>query len=260
MYAIPKILYKYKAISDDDREDGDSSKPYTKNIFTKGELYFSRFDELNDPNEAIFDYSTHIPIFLSENELNDNLYHDFLNTSKDIEGRIQLMVNGRTAALHVMQRINLHIPYGVLCFTEDRVNSLMFDYYAGGHKGICIGFDWKKLGLIVRDTNKYQHPRKIKYRSIPPIINPTNAYNFDDVFFTKSKKYKHEKELRLLHTPGVYSSPNNVLSAIKEIIFGCAVSPSDRELIKDWTNSLNDLSFYETYLRPKSYKLGIRSL
>jgi len=258
MCIIPKILYKYKAITDDDRKNGERS--FTRNIFTKGELYFSRFFELNDPNEAIFDYSTHVPICLSEDELDNELYQNFLNTREDIENRIRLTVDGRTAALHVMRRIEKYIPNGILCLTKDPKNSLMHSYYASGHKGICIGFDWKKLGLIIRETHQLQLPQKIKYRLRPPIVNVRDANNFNDILFTKSKKYKHEKELRLRYCPGVYKSPKNVLSAINEVIFGCAISSSDRDMVISWASSLKSISYYQTYLKSKSYELCIRAI
>ena len=72
-----------------------------------------------------------------------------------------------------------------LCLTKDPKNSLMYDYYSNGHKGICIGFDWKRLKLMIKGTNQHKLPRQILYRSGPPEIDPLNVLNFDEVFFTK---------------------------------------------------------------------------
>jgi Protein of unknown function (DUF2971) len=253
----PTILYKYKTITDDDRNNTD--RAFTRRLLENGELYFSSFHELNDPNEAIFDYSAdEIPIRLNKDEIDNPIYQPFLETREDIDdSNIILVVDGRTAANHVLSRINNHIPPGLLCLTEDHKNLLMFDYYGGGHKGLCIGLNWRKLASVF---NESRQPRKIKYRSKPPHINPIWANNFGEVFFSKWKKYKHEKEFRLLYKPGIYGSSDEVLLAINEIIFGCAVCQDDQERVIEWTQHLEDIKFYKTFLQPRHYKLGIKRL
>lgn len=237
-----KILYKYRSINN-----------FTKNLITKGELYFSKFSEQNDPNEATFDYSEDIDIFIEHNEL--SLYPNFIEQENSPDGRIRLRVSGRNAALHVKRRIDF--MYGILCLTSDPKNLLMFDYYGGGHKGICIGIEWEKLGLIHKKTNIPQTPLKVQYSNIPPLIDFSGS-SFDTVLFTKWKKYQHEKEFRLIYKPGIYPSSNNVLTSIKEIIFGVAITEKDRDLIKSWVN-LNslDVNFYQSKLKSNSYQLEI---
>ncbi|MFW2571282.1 DUF2971 domain-containing protein [Legionella sp. 29fVS95] len=227
---------------------------FTQNLITKGHLYFSRFSEQNDPNEAIFDYSTDVHIGIEDWE--QELYPHFIY-KKEIEGRIILKVSGRVGAEHIKRRIDS--MYGILCLSEDPKNLLMFDYYGEGHKGICIGLDWEKLGLIYKSKEPRQHqlPRKIAYKRNPPLVE-LSGDNFNQVLFSKSEKYKHEKEFRLIYTPGIYKSPQNVLSAIKEIIFGCAISETDKLMVRSWIdiNALK-VNYYQTTLKPKSYALDI---
>lgn len=262
MRRIPKVLYKYKAITDSDRQTKEVNGSYTKNLLTKGELYFSPFEQLNDPNEMLINYdSGETPIFISKDDLSKDLYKSYLHTQeKTSDGRIKLIVPGDILGLHVRQNIQCYLNYGVLCLTEDPINTLMYDYYAGGHKGICIGFEWSTLGILYKGTTENQLPGKIKYGSAPPRLDISGP-NMGDLFFTKSSKYKHEKELRILSNGGVFPNRANVKAAIKEIIFGCAVSVEDQEMVIKWTSGLpNTVDFYKAYMVPKTYKLDCKLL
>ena len=112
MCTIPDILYKYKVISEDDHNNGENA--FTRRLLEKGELYFSQFSELNDPNEAIFGYSASTIISPTPTELQNPIYRDFLNTRQNMHGKILLTVDGWTATLHVRNRINNR--HGVFMF------------------------------------------------------------------------------------------------------------------------------------------------
>lgn len=249
------ILYKYRSINDDDRNGTGNS--FTKNLLTLGELYFSRFSELKDPNEAIFDYSQDVDIAIEANDLDNYPNHKQIEVLPD--GRHHILVDGRSAAIHVRKQLDK--MNGILCLTTENMNSLMFDYYANGHTGICIGIEWKRLGLIYKENKQHQQPRKIKYCSRPPTVSPFNGLNFDDVYYTKWKEYKHEKEFRLRYTPGLFANTENVLASIREIIFGCATTMEDKELVKGWVaGSGISVNYFEAHLKPKSYNLVLRSM
>lgn len=253
---MSKILYKYRAIRDADRK-GDDARSFARNLITKGELYFPRFSELNDPNESIFDYSEDVDIAVNDNEIINYPQHIYVEKLSD--GRNHITVDGRAGAIHVRSRIDS--IYGILCLTETNNSPLMFDYYAAGHKGICIGFDWKKFGIVYRGTKNLQIPKKIIYRCKPPLINASNASNFDDVFFTKWREYKHEKEYRLTFGNRIFDNRERVLSSIKEIIFGCATSGSDKDLVRGWVAEAGiSVEFFEAHLKPRSYNLKIKKI
>ncbi|MFW2532807.1 MULTISPECIES: DUF2971 domain-containing protein [unclassified Legionella] len=234
-------MYKYRPINE-----------FTKRLIIQGELYFSKFSEQNDPNEAIFDYPSETDILIEQHEL--DLFPNFIKKKDSPDGRIHLKVSGRTAAKHVRRRIDS--MYGILCLTKDPRNLLMFDYYGGGHKGICIGLEWKKLGLIYRGSNKHQLPRQVHYGTTPPLMR--SGYDFDKVLYSKWIKYRHEKEFRMIFTPGIYTSPVNVLTAIKQIIFGVAISEENRELVRSWVNNNSlKVEFYQSKLKNNSYELDL---
>ncbi len=249
---VPDILYKYKPIRS---TESHNINEFTQNLVLNGQLYFSRFSELSDPNEAIFDYSSTVDITVTEHEINQFPNHQRISNLGN--GMIHIQVDGRSGAVHVRNRIDQ--MYGILCLTANNTSPLMFDYYAQGHKGICIGFEWKRFGILWRGTDQHQQPMKIKYIKKPPIIDISRAGNFEEVFYSKWREYKHEQEYRLTYSHGIFPNTQNVLNAIKEIIFGISVSEQDKEMIMQWARKSNlDIQFYEAHLKPKSYNIYIK--
>lgn len=95
-----KPLYKYKQFSLD-----DCSSNYLRDIFFNGELYCAKFEELNDPMESYFQYSSNVR-----------------------EEYVRSVLSEKS-----QQRI--------CSLTTSPYNPLMWSYYADGHKGICIEID-----------------------------------------------------------------------------------------------------------------------
>ncbi|HTU10007.1 MAG TPA: DUF2971 domain-containing protein [Allosphingosinicella sp.] len=53
-----------------------------------------------------------------------------------------------------------HDAIGLLCFSKDRKNPVLWSHYAEGHKGMCFGFDIPK-----------EHVREVRYISTRPIVD-----------------------------------------------------------------------------------------
>lgn len=221
----PKILYKYKKIDD-----------FTKRLFKNDELFFTPFSELNDPNEMFFNYAQdEIPI----REIDDIR-----------------VVDGGAAARHVLK--TLKERYGVFCLTEKNDDLLMYDYYADGHKGICIEFSWEKIGIEYKTNQCLQLPQKVIYSTKPlsvSVIN-TDLKDFYKIYSTKWSGYAHEKEWRLFYQPGIFQHIN-VRNSITGIIFGCAMSENDKKYIKDLLKNRDDISYYQANAENKKYALKI---
>lgn len=110
---------------------------------------------------------------------------------------------------------------GVLAFTEDYTNPLMWAHYADEHRGIVLEFDYDKP--LFQDSRRklekrasrfgknrlgdvYEFPEKVMYRrEIPSFeryeqVQVVGEYHFKkflhDLFFTKSNDWLYEKEWR----------------------------------------------------------------
>lgn len=250
-----RIMYKYRAITDDDRLA--SGKSFTRNLIANGELYFPKFSELSDPNEALFFYSHKVITVVDKEDLYQFPKHKLIDEMAG--GGVKIEADGWDFAMYERQYINLR--GGLLCLTSNSTSALMYDYYADGHKGICIGFDWSKFEMDIRPTDHHQQPIKIKYLDKPHKITPHNIDRVDDILFTKWIEYKHECEYRFTFDHGVFPKKQNVLKAIKEIIFGCCTSDSDKDLVRKWVDEAGiSVDYFEAYLKPKSYNLILRKI
>ncbi len=251
---FPEILYKYRTITEDDRKNSENA--FTKKLLADGELYFPPFDKLNDPNEALFVYPEDTDIAVTEEELNNYSKENIKEQESLPDGRYRLRVDGAIAGAHVLARLKQNLNWGVLCLTEVHDDLLMFDYYAGGHKGICIGFDWKSFGIFPKGSEAHQRPVKVKYSDIPPLIgNDLNDIN--EIFHTKWREYNHEQEWRLFYVNGIFNERINVRKAINRIIFATLTSEEDKKLVKSWVKDLPNITFYQAKLKSGQYSLDV---
>lgn len=257
--SLPDYLYKYKPITVFDRDPG-SNLGFTRRFLEDGELYFSRFSELADPNEVIFSYADESHIAVSEEGLSRIEYLEEIELLSD--GRHLLKVSGSVAGLHVRKALDQR--WGVYCLTEDEKNLLMFDYYAGGHRGICIKIDWKKIGILVKKTQQTQQPTKIQYIKKPPRVLSDDPSSFDCIFNSKWRDYKHEKEWRFFYTHGPLRNQAGKIICRKDmvagIIFGCATSKEDKELVREWLKDRKKIQYYQAILSQGKYRLEISEI
>jgi Protein of unknown function (DUF2971) len=77
--------------------------------------------------------------------------------------------------------------FGILCFTKDWGNPVLWSHYADGHRGICLGFDVPAKGLL----KPIQYVRERTSLPIPPTFDA-----MDKLLFTKYSDWSYEKEWR----------------------------------------------------------------
>ena len=89
--------------------------------------------------------------------------------------------------------------YGLICFTREGSNILMWSHYANGHKGILIGFDPKHSFFQQHDwvDADYQTERT---RFHPDLIStPAGKHKFAEALVSrKFNCWGYEKEFRIL--------------------------------------------------------------
>jgi hypothetical protein len=168
---------------------------YALDDLDKGRLKVSTVDELNDPFDlAAFD-TTHPEA--------DQVYSAFVQHFR------------KTA--------------GLLCFSRNWDNILLWSHYGFSHTGVCLGFDIPSDG---------QYDMDILYQSsIPPVRSPQDISNEDfvnRVLRTKFTVWSYEQELRMLVS--LIDAPDenglhwfdfgeNLL--LKEVIVGAQCSPEN---------------------------------
>ncbi|MFH1326382.1 MAG: DUF2971 domain-containing protein [Candidatus Falkowbacteria bacterium] len=146
---------------------------------------------------------------------------DYLNDPFELKP--YLIAEGRSVYYKV--RENLSKKWGLLCFSEDWRQSIMWGHYADKHKGIALGFE------INKDIKKVKY---VKYREKIKLTddNKKNEKLFlDKLAFKKYECWEYEKEYRrwveLKNCEKDKSSKDkyyvnfNTNLKIKEIILGC---------------------------------------
>ena len=133
---------------------------------------------------------------------------------------------------------------GICSFSKTRKNQLMWAHYADEHRGICIGFNERRLKEENTDlypvdvTYQVAYPYqkiidRLKYFENVPGENNISSIANDilySILTTKYSSWKYEKERRLLREEsGVINfSPKTVTS----IAFGLRMDKRDKETLK----------------------------
>jgi hypothetical protein len=114
--------------------------------------------------------------------------------------------------------------WNICSLTGDPNQSLMWAYYAGGHRGIVLG-----VKVVNRGRNRYVL-RKVKYDN-RVFVTPNEAKASRDevalaILFRKQQFWQHEEEWRAL-TRGQFVTIN-----IEKVYLGPLIADTDRQLIR----------------------------
>lgn len=153
--------------------------------------------------------------------------------------------------------------FGVLCLTPHRDNLLMWAHYGDSHKGVCIGFD---VG-----SDFFQSAFCVEYQDDYPLIKFGYA-DSDDILkksiLTKGKCWEYEHEWRVIKNTcspqdkvmrrkegeALGFSPEQIAlledhdgpgdypfdkGAVREIILGAELLPTNAQRIEEWVEKHN---------------------
>jgi DUF2971 family protein len=137
-------------------------------------------------------------------------------------------------------RDQIHEGRGVLCFSEDWKDPVMWAHYSEKHTGLCLGFEIPRiLGDAEQDESSF-----VEY-IVDPLFFPPNFLELEDgeryeivrkILFTKFKHWQYEHEIRvwapLQHEDnGLYFSEFDEKLKIVEVVIGarCKVAVSEIE-------------------------------
>ena len=140
--------------------------------------------------------------------------------------------------------------FGVVCYSVEPINNLLWAHYADCHKGMCLVFDVPKgkEGLL----------NKVKYQLGFPKIDLSNEAKKDEEFrkivVTKSKEWEYENEYRqIFYDKNIhYEYPGNLV----EIIFACRTPIEDIKMVTSIaTNNDQNIIISKMHIDQFQYKL-----
>ena len=258
------IIYKYRNYTDNNH----------KNVLLKNELYLSPPNTLNDifdckipPNLSLlntdkkrWEYAERI---FNRSAKNLNELDNIKN--KLIEEYCDRLKNNIKNEQNLISQITLDTQnnmLGIISFSYNWKNNLMWSHYGDVHKGVCYGFNRVKL----EKSKLFTCGGSVCYSNNIPEINPLEAEKLETIAlqaFYKSTDWKYEQEYRLLkifdyNVENLNSEkrkvhiPNNYIS---EIILGSDFPDKEIKNILTVANKKN-IKVYKTEKEEKSFQLN----
>jgi hypothetical protein len=213
------LLYKYYQFE---------GSRYWEPVISKGELYFSSYDQFNDPFELHFktstegDFGTRHRILIKHNPNNERIKS--FNSQEDIDSYVGWLNESTSSLSGHRERMK---SIGISCFSESHDEVLMWAHYSKGLSGICFEFEQKLL------EDKSSPPSiefvKVQYLESLPTINFFNDRNgFLDKVSAKSRSWSYEREVRA-YKVGLGRSKFDA-KALTKIIVGANALKGDKSL------------------------------
>ncbi len=154
---------------------------------------------------------------------------------------------------------------GVICFSEDPDNVLMWSHYGDKHHGVCLGFESNKLPNDLH---------RVEYSNFLPCIKWNEWFAEDNseakkkFYLTKSNHWRYEHEWRLVRDWPLFEGeddPQRAISfqpeSLKRVIFGSRIKPERRDelmlLLSRWPTKIY---FYQAESHRTRFKASIRAI
>lgn len=116
--------------------------------------------------------------------------------------------------------------YGLLCFSLDWHNPLLWSHYGDRHRGIALGFDIDDEIL-----------KRVSYRKTRPFLRTIDLRVPDWLLYTKYTDWNYEQEARIFTAlndldpqTGLYFADFNEQLMLREVIAGSVCSVTEQQL------------------------------
>jgi hypothetical protein len=269
---MPKTLYKYRTYKETYIKNIDGiditmeRTSQSVNSLLESKIFLPSIDTFNDP------YDSSLPFrYKTEDLTKENLFQKGIQLSKTTNPKLSdeqhhwfIWKNTPYGILNnpdEYEKFDQNIydknrkSFGVFCLTKDPLNHLMWSYYGDSHKGICIGYDTKKLleGKLFGMMAKVNYTNKIPQHELLAFQRGEHFYK---IFFTKWKIWKHEKEYRLLHEYKTGKLQSIQKEVIKEVVLGANFPEKDKlGFVTDLQEIFPNIEIYEAHLNKETFKV-----
>lgn len=243
-------LYKYYPFSE-----------YSISVLINKEVWFSKPARLNDPFDIDIDFKYLISpadfrymmkVLKSQNGISKERLMELKELDKEIPD--QNALNEMSRAMNKRFRDDRK-NWGVFCMCESPKNILMWSHYADCHKGFCIQF----VRSSENDLGNIEKTRPVSYSCEYPSPDPYTEDGmervYDDLFFTKAKGWKYEKEWRMLNKQGDIELP--LPDDISAIIFGLNMPETQRKTIKNIFSDEQKIKYLQAIKVKNKFELEI---
>lgn len=239
---FPEIVYKYRSFGQ-----------YTEDIFKNNELWFSKPNDFNDPFDLkIYDKGGYSRVDVCNFLVSQGA------PRKDINRLADSFMADPESFLQILEdtKNNVFERKGVFCVSKIRDDILMWSHYSDKHKGFVMGL------RIEDDLDFFVTPLNVDYRADYPAISYLKEQGqiVNSCIKTKYLAWEYEKEIRIIKDVAGNCKFNK--NALKEIIFGCKTSCSDKDDIKKWVKDYDykSVQIFQANISKTNYRIDINRI
>ncbi|MGL6064649.1 MAG: tetratricopeptide repeat protein [Fusobacteriaceae bacterium] len=140
----------------------------------------------------------------------------------------------------------------ITCFSETGKNLLLWAHYGNNHKGVCLGYKFKRnkdvknicfnkiiYNEIKTEKVKPKEELKDKILKVNNMKIEEEGLTIADTYFRKHQDWSYENEYRMLHLNTEEDTEKHFTGLeLKEVIFGMETTDEDKKLIKEIVNGI----------------------
>jgi Protein of unknown function (DUF2971) len=255
----PRFLYKYKPLAEGDAAD---AARYLRDILVESHLWLSSPKDFNDP----FDLTAHV-IFEGSTEAKRRRFERLIaqRNQPPEEARRQLAyaigLPDSEWLVRAKQTVSSNLQKtGVYSFAGNPRSLLMWSHYGGRHSGICLQFE------IAKDPQTMLHAVPARYVEAYPVVNwvEDTIEQIKGALLHKFKKWKYEKERRIIWPEGARSRLPFDPSALVGVIFGCRASIAAMDVVRAMleerrSRGLPTARVYHAHQHDSEYSLVVKT-
>ena len=263
---MDKTLYRYRPIND-----------LTIEGLERSEFYFISPEDFNDPFDCknIFTFDS-----ADDNDFRKffqgQLRYKFPSLSpREVNEKVESIIKSGSYRTKEAQAAQLRIwrdildeesnKLGLVCFSKNPNDILMWSHYSAKHSGICLKFDQDILESRFFCARVHYSQKYPTFKEFVARLNRSGLKSVYQIFLlTKSTHWRYEKEYRLIEDPSrrtdvrgerKYTYPEEALVGI---IWGCQTSDKNKEKIREaLKNRTHPITYYRAEKSESSYSVRI---
>jgi len=199
-YAPPSRLFRYRPIT-------DLNLTRELKAISEGYVFCPSYKEMNDPMEGAHAESA-------------------------------MLQKAKSYAVTVAQVTEAKGELGIASFSESNLSEPMWAHYANEFRGVCIGYNFKKLLNELPNDDVFV---RMSYNEKAPVLfndQKSAGQRARMVLSTKAVRWGAEREWRLIR-PRRGEAEYNSINCVSGIYLGSRISPEHRAAIKKVAHQLS---------------------
>jgi len=158
----------------------------------------------------------------------------------------------------IREELLRHYERGVCCFSTVFNSALLWSHYGDEHRGICIGYDLKRIPRPTLHQVVYGGDRTIWTSALDAAFLQKDLRAIEavdrDVLLRKAPGWRYEREWRLIGSKGVQDS----CLRLSDVTFGLRCPEAVKHSVIRALDGREEVSFYEIYEQECTFRLSRR--